>query len=319
MSSTQNAPIHEDEGFGEKSGIGVGVPPINPEGLSNVEPVDISSHNALNTYAGTDSTRIAHREDRAGGQETRGMEEGGVSLQVIFEMPQAQQVALAQLQNSFVKEHAGAIKVATRKPDIFKIKQREKEILKEFVSHFQSERMELPPVFADWPYQSKIRVVDDQLGAPSGSVHSNRFAAKPSRDSDQGLRFKKERYKPYIKDRRNISRRNTPRNDRRVDRGQNARGLMSKIGFDRFSKPMEAPKLSEYNFIVDALGIVSAIGKVKYTRCPKPIQTDPSQRNPNLICKYHGTHGHRTKDCRKFREEVARLFNKGHFREFLSD
>ncbi|XP_070005708.1 uncharacterized protein LOC142163050 [Nicotiana tabacum] len=82
---------------------------------------------------------------------------------------------------------------------------------------------------------------------------------------------------------------------------------------------MEAPKLLEYNFSVDASGIISAIGKVKDTRWLKPIQIDPSQRNPNLICKYHGTHGHMTKDCMQLREEVARLFNEGHLREFLDD
>ncbi|XP_070028697.1 uncharacterized protein [Nicotiana sylvestris] len=37
------------------------------------------------------------------------------------------------------------------------------------------------------------------------------------------------------------------------------------------------------------------------------------------MCKYHGMHGHRTEDCRQLREEVARLFNEGHLREFLSD
>ncbi|XP_070029955.1 uncharacterized protein [Nicotiana sylvestris] len=37
------------------------------------------------------------------------------------------------------------------------------------------------------------------------------------------------------------------------------------------------------------------------------------------MCKYHGTHGHRTGDYRQLREEVARLFNEGHLREFLSD
>nr|XP_009776097.1 PREDICTED: uncharacterized protein LOC104225917 [Nicotiana sylvestris] len=37
------------------------------------------------------------------------------------------------------------------------------------------------------------------------------------------------------------------------------------------------------------------------------------------MCKYHGMHGHRSEDCRQLREEVARLFNEGHLREFLSD
>ncbi|XP_070022627.1 uncharacterized protein [Nicotiana sylvestris] len=37
------------------------------------------------------------------------------------------------------------------------------------------------------------------------------------------------------------------------------------------------------------------------------------------MCKYHRTYGHRAEDCRQLREEVARLFNEGHLREFLSD
>lgn len=35
----------------------------------------------------------------------------------------------AMLADSFIKAHAGAIKVATRKSDVFKIKQRENEML----------------------------------------------------------------------------------------------------------------------------------------------------------------------------------------------
>ncbi|XP_070049640.1 uncharacterized protein [Nicotiana tomentosiformis] len=94
---------------------------------------------------------------------------------------------------------------------------------------------------------------------------------------------------------------------------------MIKNGFDRPIGPKEAPRLSEYNFNVDVAAIVSAIGRIKDTKWPQPQQSDPAQRDPNLMCKYHGTHGHMIKDCRQLREEVARLFNNGHLREFLSD
>ncbi|XP_070023044.1 uncharacterized protein [Nicotiana sylvestris] len=90
-------------------------------------------------------------------------------------------------------------------------------------------------------------------------------------------------------------------------------------GNDLNDDEIEGPRLSEYNFNIDASGIVSTIGRIKDTKWPRPIQTDPSQRNPNLMCKYHGTHGHRTEDCRNLREEVAWLFNEGHLRKFLSD
>nr|XP_009761108.1 PREDICTED: uncharacterized protein LOC104213323 [Nicotiana sylvestris] len=212
--------------------------------------------------------------------------------------------SFAMLENAFIKAHAGPIKVAIRKSDIFKIRQRSDEILREFVSQFQMERMELLSVSDDWAMKSKIRVEDDHLGAPSGSIHPNILAVKAPRHTDRQLRSNREWYQPYVADRRtNGSGNNPPRNDR----GWNSRELMSKNGFGKHIDPAEAPRLSEYNFSVDASGIVSAIGRIKDTRWPKPIQIDHFQRNPNLMCKYHGTHGHRTEDCRQLREEMMKF------------
>ncbi|XP_019250898.1 PREDICTED: uncharacterized protein LOC109229801 [Nicotiana attenuata] len=58
---------------------------------------------------------------------------------------------------------------------------------------------------------------------------------------------------------------------------------------------------------------------IKETRFPRPIRSNPIQRDPNLWCEYHGTHGHRTRDYRHLRGEVAVLLNNDHLREFLSD
>ncbi|XP_070022206.1 uncharacterized protein [Nicotiana sylvestris] len=62
--------------------------------------------------------------------------------------------SFAMLADSFVKAHAVAIKVATRKADLFKVRQRDNEMLREFVSRFQMERMDLPPVTDDWLVQA---------------------------------------------------------------------------------------------------------------------------------------------------------------------
>ncbi|XP_019226548.1 PREDICTED: uncharacterized protein LOC109208393 [Nicotiana attenuata] len=169
----------------------------------------------------------------------------------------------------------------------------------------QVERMELPPVSDDWAVHAFTIGLNERSS-------EQRFTEREPRSN-------KERYQPYVEDRRNAPRHNTPRGDRRMDRGQNSQGLVGKAGFDRHTGPVEAPWLSECNFNVDVSGIVSAIGKIKDARWPKPVLSDPSQRNPNLMCKYHGTHGHRIEDCRQLGEEVARLFNEGHLREFLSD
>ncbi|XP_070014074.1 uncharacterized protein [Nicotiana sylvestris] len=222
--------------------------------------------------------------------------------------------SFAMLADSFVKAHIGVIKAATRKSDVFKMKQRDNEMLREFVSRFQMELMEFSPFTDDWAiqaftqglnewnpiasrqlkqnlvkypavtwadvhnrYQWKIRVEDDQLGNPSGSVHPNRLAVKTSKDVNMEPRSNREQYQPYTANqRKNGSGRNPSQNDRRSDRGQNSCGLISKSGFDKHVDLMEAPHLSEYNFSINASGIVSAIGRIKDTRWPRPIQTDHS-------------------------------------------
>ncbi|XP_070057490.1 uncharacterized protein [Nicotiana tomentosiformis] len=160
--------------------------------------------------------------------------------------------SFAMLADYFVKGHAGAIKVATRKSSLFKVKQKDNEILREFVSRFQMERMELPPVTEDWVvraftqglneqssvvsrqlkhnlieysavtwadvhnrYQSKIMIEDDQLGTPSGSVYPNRPIGRTQRDIDREPRSNTDRYQPYNADRRNSGPGHNPiRNDR---------------------------------------------------------------------------------------------------------
>ncbi|XP_019260679.1 PREDICTED: uncharacterized protein LOC109238648 [Nicotiana attenuata] len=58
---------------------------------------------------------------------------------------------------------------------------------------------------------------------------------------------------------------------------------------------------------------------IKEAQFPKPMRSDPSQREPNLWCEYHGTNSHRTGDYRLLREKVATLLKNGHLREFFSD
>nr|XP_009784511.1 PREDICTED: uncharacterized protein LOC104232932 [Nicotiana sylvestris]XP_016514349.1 PREDICTED: uncharacterized protein LOC107831134 [Nicotiana tabacum] len=214
--------------------------------------------------------------------------------------------SFAMLADAFVKAHVGTIKVATRKLDVFKIRQRNDEILREFVSRFQMERMELPPVSDDWEIQAFMQGLNDRSSIASRQLKHNpiELAVKSSRDTDREPRSNRERYQPYVDRRNNYSEHNAPQNDRRNDRGQSSRGLMNENGFDKHTD-LVAPWLSEYNFSVDASGIVSAIGRIKDSWWPTPIQTNPSQRNRNLICKYHGTHGHKTKDYMQLREEVA--------------
>ncbi|XP_060202897.1 uncharacterized protein LOC132631328 [Lycium barbarum] len=200
--------------------------------------------------------------------------------------------SFAMLADAFVKAHARVIKVETRKSDLFNVKQRDDETLREFVARFRIERMDLLPVTDDWAvqafsqglnsrssitsmelkhnlieypaiawanvhnmYQSKIRVEDDKiLRAASVSWHFGKRGHRSRIVIDQNSRSLYDRYRSYPLDRRGNGRNSeSGKNDRRNDRGRIA-----------------------------------------------------------VAC-------HRTEDCRQLREEVARLFNLGHLREFLSE
>ncbi|XP_070032591.1 uncharacterized protein [Nicotiana tomentosiformis] len=110
------------------------------------------------------------------------------------------------LTDSFIKAHAGARKVQSRKADIFRIAQGESKLLREFITRFQKERMLLPVVPDKWAaeaftkglnprssdasrkmkesllefqattwadihnwYESKIRIEDDQVSSTSSA------------------------------------------------------------------------------------------------------------------------------------------------------
>ncbi|XP_070043127.1 uncharacterized protein [Nicotiana tomentosiformis] len=163
--------------------------------------------------------------------------------------------SFAMLADSFMIAHVGTIKVETMKSDLFKVKQKDNEMLGELVSQFQIERMDLPPILDDWAvqaftqglnvwislasqqlkqnlveylsvtwvdvhnrYQSKIRVEDDQLGAPSESIYPVRTIDRVKRDIDHELRLNRDRYQPYNEDQKNSgSGQNSVINERRND------------------------------------------------------------------------------------------------------
>ncbi|XP_060182856.1 uncharacterized protein LOC132612783 [Lycium barbarum] len=225
----------------------------------------------------------------------------------------------AMLADAFAKAHVGAIKVETRKSDLFNVKQRDDETLREFVARFQMERMDLPPVTDDWSVQAFTQGLNSRSSITSMELKQNLIEYPAIAWADVH-----NRYQPYPLDRRgngrnNESDKNDRRNDRRNDQGQSSRGLINRNVVDRAPGNRETPRLSEYYFCVDVAAIAATVIRNKETRRPTPIQSDPEKRDKSLSCKYHHAHGHRTEDCRQLREEVARLFNLGHLREFISE
>ncbi|XP_070007119.1 uncharacterized protein [Nicotiana sylvestris] len=133
-------------------------------------------------------------------------------------------------------------------------------------------------------YKSKVRIEDDQLGFPTSTKGRDREKNKEKSKNDFNT-------------------------DPRYSRGQ------GNIEFSKFflSQAFRIQLQRQH------LELVSAMRNIKEAQFPKPMRSDPSQRDPNLWCKYHGTSSHRSGDCRHMNEEVATLLKNGHRREFLSD
>ncbi|XP_070006096.1 uncharacterized protein [Nicotiana sylvestris] len=173
--------------------------------------------------------------------------------------------SFAMLVDAFVKEHAGAIKVETRKSDLFKVKQRDNEMLREFVSRFQMDQMDLPPVAGDWVVQAFTQGLNTRSSLASQQLKKNLIEYLVVTWVD-------------VHNWGSGSERNPVRSERRNDQGQNNQGLMSKGSFDRPIGSKKAPRLSEYNFNVNVAAILAAIGRLKDTKWPRPLQ--PLQSDP---------------------------------------
>ncbi|XP_070036538.1 uncharacterized protein [Nicotiana tomentosiformis] len=257
------------------------------------------------------------------------------------------------LADSFIKAHAGARKVQAQKADIFRISQGEFELLREFVTQFQKERMLLPDNLDEWAakaftkglnsrssdasqklkesllefqamtwedvhnqYESKIRIEGDQIGFPASTKGREKNKEKLKDDFDTDRRSSRGQCFPYewakicgrgfwLTDRFVTNRRN--------DCGRNNRSLQDKEASG--TRDSSYPRLSEYNFNVSVVELVSAMRKIKEARFPKSMRSNPSQRDPNLWCEYHGINGNRTGDYRHLREEVETLLKNVHLRE----
>ncbi|XP_059310001.1 uncharacterized protein LOC132061161 [Lycium ferocissimum] len=146
-------------------------------------------------------------------------------------LPEHSITSFEMLADAFIKAHAGAKKVQARKADIFRITQRDNELLREFVNRFQRERMELPPVPEEWAaqaftkglnprsstasfklkenlleyeavtwadvhnrYESKIRVEDDQLELHPGPINGNKNSERSRKNYEPETRPSRDRY-----------------------------------------------------------------------------------------------------------------------------
>ncbi|XP_070026198.1 uncharacterized protein [Nicotiana sylvestris] len=186
--------------------------------------------------------------------------------------------SFAELAESFIKAHSGAQKVEKRMEDIFKIKQGDSELLRE--------------------YSTKLRIEEDTV--PRSQKEENIRPRRAETDKRSG----KNRYEPYMgpagKDSR--SKQDDQRHDRKPrnreagssSRFRNERNHYESRDDDRSPKA----RFGGYNFNISTSELVAVLRSMgDKVRWPKEMRSNPNRRNPDHWCEFHNDHRHKTADC----------------------
>ncbi|XP_070045809.1 uncharacterized protein [Nicotiana tomentosiformis] len=255
----------------------------------------------------------------------------------------------------FIKAHSGAQKVEKRMEDIFKVKQGDTELLREFVDRFQRERMLLPRVPDNWAamaftsnlneksseamrglkeslreflamtwnnvynrYSTKLRIEED-------IVAQSKVEEKTGlRRSESEKRSDKNRYKPYLGPSGREARskfENVWADHRFANRDSGSSS--SRFRKDRVERNRDAntnARIGDYNFNVSTSKLVAVLRSMgDKVRWPKEMRSSLNRKNPNFWCKFHNDHDYRTSDCSLLQGEVEHLLKQGYLTKLFSE
>ncbi|XP_070009515.1 uncharacterized protein [Nicotiana sylvestris] len=241
--------------------------------------------------------------------------------------------------------------------DIFKIKQWDPALLRDFVDRFQRERMTLPRVPDNWAaiafasnlndksseatrrlkeslrefpattwsdvynrYSTKLRIEEDTVPQFHHEERSN------SRRSETEKRSGKNRYDPYMgpagKDSR--SKQDSQRYDQKSRNKES--GSSSRFRNDRNRQESRdddrslKARFGGYNFNVNTSELIAVLRSMgDKVRWPKEMQSNPNRCNPDHWCEFHNDHGHKTLECRFLQSKVDHLLKQGYLTELFSE
>ncbi|XP_070025303.1 uncharacterized protein [Nicotiana sylvestris] len=265
--------------------------------------------------------------------------------------------SFAKLADSFIKAHSGAQKVEKRIEDIFKIKQGDSELLREFVDKFQRERMTLPRVPDNWAaiaFTSNLneksseamrRLKESLREFPATTWNDvyNRYSTKLRIEEDIVPQFQKDekissrraetekgssknRYEPYMGPSGKESR--SKQDSQRYDHRSRNRELGSSSKFRNERNNRESwdddrnlkVRFGGYNFNVSTSELVVVLRSMgDKVRWPKKMRSNPNRHNPYHWCKFHNDYGHKKADCRFLHSKVDHLLKQGYLTELFSE
>ncbi|EXB29434.1 hypothetical protein L484_022105 [Morus notabilis] len=90
-----------------------------------------------------------------------------------------------------------------------------------------------------------------------------------------------------------------------------------KLRQDESRKPRPFQRYDFYHELT--IGVEEVFNQVRRGNLlsrPEPMRSDPSRRNQNKYCRFHGDIGHNTNDCADFKDEIKWVIREGRLQDF---
>ncbi|KAG7552568.1 Retrotransposon gag domain [Arabidopsis thaliana x Arabidopsis arenosa] len=255
----------------------------------------------------------------------------GAALQWFINLPNGSIDSFASLTDLFVEQFASSRNLEKTADDLYEIRQKRDEPLRDYVGRFNKEKVSIPccnmstaisafkrGLLPDGDLYKELtkyqcRTMEDVLSRAWAQIKweedsAYRYRHSPRSDSRVVRNERSCREdKPYQRPRSEST-----RNDNRSTH----RPLSREDGEKRVSSTW--PDIS--NLSISHADLVGALKEMGGTvRWPKKMKAPDDKRDTSKWCEFHNDHGHRTEDCITLRMEVNELLKKGHLREYLSD
>ncbi|KAL0444272.1 UNVERIFIED_CONTAM: hypothetical protein Slati_2149900 [Sesamum latifolium] len=207
-----------------------------------------------------------------------------------------------QLSQRFLRHFAINKRYPKTASYLFTIVQHEHEGLREYVQRFSEAVLEVPhvgPELLAYIMQQNLK----------SSRFKESISGKPPATKEE-LLAKAEK---YIRIEESAGKRSmTPMKRRSTEE----EGVMPKGRRER--KHMPPNNLAYYTPLsVPRAELLAVAIQQGLVRRPPPMQDNPKRMKSEQFCHFHEDRGHDTEDCYNLKDEIEKLIQKGHFREFL--
>ncbi|XP_024019113.1 uncharacterized protein LOC112090929 [Morus notabilis] len=89
---------------------------------------------------------------------------------------------------------------------------------------------------------------------------------------------------------------------------------------DESRKPRPFQRYDSYHELTIGIEeVFNQVGRGNLLRRPEPMRSDPSRRNQNKYCRFHGDVGYNTNDYADLKDEIERVIREGRLQKFKAE